>query len=159
METEVRIKKLEAEIEAAKGVLMQKSIALRDLREKAIKKLELIRYTEVTDDVVTMREKIKRNNFLLFLLAKYGVNVEKVAIAELRSEDVRRRLFGENQEPTDQWLRDASSRWNIWDVNITYHFGSPGDPVKVLFRQAGNGQYFFCGFITDLPLKQEKRRN
>jgi hypothetical protein len=108
-------------------------------------------------EILDLRAKISKNEVISKMLGR--IPVEKIAIVEIRGEDIRDTYFwGRRSTKTDWWLRPDNllSSNNAWRLDIRYLCGGPGSPAKAFYRRSKNNVNYLCGFMTDYPLKEGK---
>lgn len=121
--------------------------------------LNPVRVTEISKEVVEIRQKIARTKEIKTVLENYNISIDDVALVSCWRErlsgwDDDYRCFDYRYHEESKNIMDPS--FNMWIFSERYHYGGPGDKVKVFFDRSKNSQNYICGFLTNFPLKLEK---
>jgi hypothetical protein len=149
----------------AREQLQNKYVDFNRRKDKIFEDIEKqslsIRITRITDKVIQIREKILTNKILLSFLKETNISIESVALVEFVGDRIRKHDFGPKRERSHFWEypdKLLDPEWNLWDVSIRYIYGGPSDPVRVFFKRPNNSQkHYVCGFMTNFPMKLEKK--
>jgi hypothetical protein len=123
-------------------------------------KKEPYRITDTSENVVELRQKIMRVKEIRGVLEKYKIPIEEVAI--LFCWDERIHDHGHPSKIDSFAMRHnviTSPRDNMWTISERYVYGGPEDRIRVFWNRykKGNRQPYICGFMTNFPMKVERK--
>jgi hypothetical protein len=118
-----------------------------------------IRITEVTKDVLLLREKALKNKEVKSVMEKYGFKIDEIALVKDHGEKLRcpgGYMF--NDGWSDYWMnpkRIKEPGENGWELWKSYFYGGRGDAFQVLFRYSNNSKWYVSGIMLNFPREKK----
>lgn len=118
------------------------------------------RKTLLGKDVLQMRGNALKNPEIKTFLNKSHIRIEDCALVNFWDE----RHVGQQDDcpawcsPEDIQIHLTEFEFgNTWLPHFDYCWGSPKDPVKILFKQSGNNRFKVVGIVEMFPQQKEKK--
>jgi hypothetical protein len=147
-------------IEEIKSDLESRLEDLSEKRDTIIERLceEPVRNLEVTGTVLEFRGKALKNKEIRSFLEDHKIPIDDIALVIFLDERIRGFLDGKvtwGYPVQSHVIEDPEA--NQWEFTERFVYGGPNDKVRILFRESKNNRYYVCGFMTNFPMKAEKK--
>jgi len=148
------------QIEKIKNDLESRLEDLSEKRNTIIERLckDPVRNLEVTGTVLEFREKAMKNKEIRSFLEEYKIPIDDVALVIFLDERIHGFLDGKvtwGYPGQSHIITDPEA--NQWDFTERFVYGGPNDKARILFRDSKNNRYYVCGFMSNFPMKTEKK--
>ena len=119
---------------------------------------EGVRNLQVTGTVIEFREKALKIKEIRGFLEENKIPIDDVALVIFRGERIRGYDDGAvtwGYPVQSDVITDPQS--NQWKSIETFVYGGMNDKVRIFFRGSNNNRYYVCGFMSNFPMKTEKK--